>query len=255
MERCPILLYHWFRAGDVPSASRSPQLEITPELFDRQMALLKRAGYRTVPLGRTLGPDRDGALPRRKVAITFDDGTLDFWEHARPILDRYGFTATLFVVSGRVGALSTWDRDVGESDRRLMSWDQIRELHGAGHEIGSHTHTHRPLSGLSDEDVRSELDRSRRTLEHELGLAPRVLAYPRGLHTERHKELARESGYAGACAVVLQWRDLWRSDRYALRRMPVKGTESLFAFRLRLGLGGLVRHADGGAAPCDRGQA
>jgi peptidoglycan/xylan/chitin deacetylase (PgdA/CDA1 family) len=255
MARCPILLYHWFRADGAASASRSPQLEITPELFDRQMALLKRAGYRPVPLGEALGPDRGGTRPRRRIAITFDDGTLDFWEHARPILGRYGFTATVFVVSGQVGGLSTWDRDVGEPDRPLMSWDQIRELHGAGYEIGSHTHTHRPLTGLSDDEARAELDRSRRTLERELSLAPRMLAYPRGLHSERHRELARETGYSGACAVALHWRDLWRSDRYALRRMPVKGTESLLAFRLRLGLGKLVRHADDGVAGGDRGQA
>jgi peptidoglycan/xylan/chitin deacetylase (PgdA/CDA1 family) len=239
-------MYHWFRRENVPSASRSPQLEMTAALFDRQMALLHRAGYRAVSLGRALGLDGDAALGRRALVLTFDDGTLDFWDQAKPVLDKHGFTATLFVVSGHVGGRSTWDLDLGEPDRPLLSWDQLRELHRAGFEIGSHTHTHRPLTELSDGDVRSELDRSRRVLEEQLGVAPRFVAYPRGLYDERHKRLARESGYAGACAVILRWRDLWRSDRYELKRMTVKGVESMLRFRLRLGLCRLVRYADDG---------
>lgn len=247
MRQCPILMYHWFRRKGVPSSSRSPQLEITPELFGRQMAMLSRAGYRSVSLGRAVSAAGDGRLPRRSVVITFDDGTLDFWEHAKPILEQHGMTATLFVVSGQVGGTSTWDRELGEPDRRLMSWDQIRQLHRDGFEIGSHTHTHRPLTELSDEEVLSELERSRRTLADELGAVPQFLAYPRGFYTERHKRLVREAGYAGACAVILRWRDLWRADPYALKRMSVKGVESMFRFRVRLALCRLVRYSNGDA--------
>jgi peptidoglycan/xylan/chitin deacetylase (PgdA/CDA1 family) len=248
-------MYHWFRRAGAPSISRSPQLETTPEEFVRQMAFLGRAGYRTVPLARVLtGPG--GAVGfRRSVVLTFDDGTLDSWEQARPVLDRHGFTATLFIVSGHVGGRSTWDRDVGEPSRPLMSWNQIRELQEAGFEIGSHTHTHRPLGRLSDAEARSELELSFRTLEQQLGTVPRFLAYPRGSFTERHKRLARETGYSGACAVLLRWGDLMRSDRYALMRMTVKGGESMFRFRIRLAASRLVRHVDGVAGTGNEGSA
>jgi peptidoglycan/xylan/chitin deacetylase (PgdA/CDA1 family) len=240
-------MYHWFRPTGAASSSRSPQLEITPELFGRQMTMLSRAGYRPISLGQAMRAGGDVALPRRSVVITFDDGTLDFWEHGKPILEQHGFTATLFVVSGQVGGYSTWDRELGEPDRPLMSWDQIRQLHRDGFEIGSHTHSHRPLTELSDEAARWELERSRRTLADELGATPQFLAYPRGFYTERHKRLARETGYAGACAVILRWRDLWRSDPYAFKRMSVNGSESMFRFRLRLALCRLVRYSNGGA--------
>jgi len=242
MMRCPILMYHWFREAGTTSASRSPQLEMTPALFDRQMALLQRSGHHTVTLSRALGSGGGAAMPRRPVVITFDDGTLDFWEHARPVLDRYGFTATLFVVSAHVGGHSTWDRELGEPDRPLMSWDQLRELHAMGFEIGSHTHTHRPLPGLSLDEARADLEQSRKRLREELGDSPRFLAYPRGFYDARHGRLAREAEFAGACAVILRWRDLRRSHRYALQRMTVKGTESLLRFRLRLALARLVCH-------------
>jgi len=239
-------MYHWLRPQSLPSTSRSAQLEITPELFERQMTFLSRAGYESVSLSRAVLGSGEAGLPARPVVITFDDGTLDFWEHARPVLERVGFTATLFVVSGFVGGRSSWDRVLGEPDRLLMSWDQIRQLHRQGFELGSHTHNHRPLTELSDEETRSELSRSRRKLEDELGVAPEFLAYPRGFYDERHKRLVREAGYAGGCAVILRWRDLWRSDRYELKRMTIKGSETMLRFRLRLWLCRLVRQSAAG---------
>ncbi len=254
MRQCPILMYHWFRRPGRASASRSPQLEITPELFERQLALLARAGYRTASLARVVGLGSGGAADAasvppaaKSIVLTFDDGTLDFWEHARPALERHGFTATLFVVTGHAGGQSSWDRDLGEPDRPLMGWEQLRALHAAGFEIGSHTHTHRPLTDLSDDEARLELERSRRALADELGLAPKFLAYPRGRYDARHKRLAREAGYAGACAVILRWRDLRHADRYALRRMTIKGQESMLRFRLRLALCRWVRYTENGA--------
>ena len=80
-----------------------------------------------------------------------------------------------------------------------------------------------------------------------LGSPPDFLAYPRGRYADRHMRLAREAGYTGACSVILGWGDLGRSGRYDLRRMTIKGTESLLRFRLRLGLCRLVRYA--GAEP------
>ena len=207
------------------------------------MTLLSRAGYESVPLKIAATGSDHAAWPARPVVITFDDGTLDFWEHALPVLERVGFTATLFVVTGYVGGRSSWDRDLGEPDRPLMSWDQIRRLHGQGFEFGSHTHNHRPLTELSEEQARQELTRSRQALEDRLGVAPQFLAYPRGLYDDRHKRLARETGYAGACSVILHWRDLWRSERYELKRMTIKGTESMLGFRLRLWLCRFVRQS------------
>ena len=93
MKQPPILMYHWFRQFSVPTESRSPQLEIDPGLFARQMRRLAKGGWRTVSLARAL----TGDLPAKSLVITFDDGTADFWDHARPALAEVGFTATLFV--------------------------------------------------------------------------------------------------------------------------------------------------------------
>ena len=129
MRQPPILMYHWFRRSSELSQSRSPQFEITPELFERQMTCLRRRGYESVSLSEMFGGK---ALPKKPIVITFDDGTLDFWEFGRPILQACGFTATLFVVTQYVGTESSWEADVGEPARRLMDWDQLRALAAAG---------------------------------------------------------------------------------------------------------------------------
>jgi len=240
MRQVPILVYHWFRPAGRQSDSCAPRFEITPPLFARQMRMLEQHGFQAVTLSTALDAAKRRELPARHIAITFDDGTADFWEHARPILKEHGFVATLFVVTGQVGGHNQWDHHLGEPRRSLLSWDQLRALQAEGHEIGSHTHTHPRLPGLSDEAVRQELAGSLETLRSELGAAPRQLAYPYGAFLPHHRQLAREVGYASASATILGWRDLMGADRFGLRRMPIKGTESMLRFRLRLQLAGAV---------------
>lgn len=234
-RQCRVLMYHWFRRRGEPSRSRSPQLEITPELFAEQMDTLARAGFRTIGLGAWLDGAR--AIDSKAIVLSFDDGTADFWDHARPVLERHGFRATLFVVSGHVGSVSDWDENLGEPARPLMDWKQLRELRDEGFEIGSHTDSHRPLTEIDDDEAMRQLRRSRATLTERLGVAPALLAYPRGFFAERHKRMAREAGYRGACSVILGWNDLCRpGERFAIQRMTIKGTESMARFRLRLAL-------------------
>jgi len=233
-RQCRVLMYHWFRRQGEASQSRSPQLEITPELFAEQMETLARSGWHTISLGQWLRGDK--ASDPKAIVLSFDDGTADFWDHARPVLQQHGFSATLFIVSGHVGGVSDWDLGLGEPARPLMDWTQLRELQDQGFEIGSHTDTHRPLTEIDDDEAARQLSSSRATLTEKLGRAPELLAYPRGFFDERHKRMAREAGYLGACAVILGWGDLRPGERYAIRRMTIKGSESMARFRLRLAL-------------------
>lgn len=240
MRQCPILMYHWFRSEGTSSFSCSPQLEITPQLFELQMQLLKKQGYQSMPLKAAVSRENKADLPARPIVITFDDGTADFFEFGKPVLKKYGFSATIFIVTGCVGKENSWDRHLGEPGRSLMTWEQIIELHQTGFEIGSHTHTHRALTELSDGEAWSELTQSREIIGDKLGTVPKYLAYPRGAYNPRHKQIAQEAGYEGACAVILKWRDLLHSESFALKRMTIKGTESMARFKLRLGLSKLV---------------
>jgi peptidoglycan/xylan/chitin deacetylase (PgdA/CDA1 family) len=188
-----ILAYH--RIADSGPASLR-KFRLSPSEFDEQLHGLREQGYRSVTLdewrvaSRTRRP-----LPGKALMITFDDGYRDFAENAWPLLERHGFTATVFVVTGAVGSTSAWDSDYGDP-AELMGWDEIRELSRRGVQFGSHTHSHPALCGLSNDDVVRELLASRTALEEQLGTPPSAIAYPYGDHDDVIAHLAGACGYS-----------------------------------------------------------
>ena len=165
-----ILTYHSID----PSGS---VISITDEAFRRHVRWLASAPVRVVPLAELLGlaPDEDA------VALTFDDGFASFATVAAPLIEEHGFTATVFVVSQRVGGSNDWEPAGGKNPiLPLMGWGELGRLAEAGFEIGAHTRTHPRLPGLSHERLHDELAGSAEDLQRELGVRPRSFAYPYG---------------------------------------------------------------------------
>ncbi len=229
--RVPILMYHEVAPRAHPGFER---FTVTPAELERQVAWLARAGFTAV------GPDdllaaREGrrALPRRPVAITFDDGFADSVRHAPPILSRHGFTAVFYVVAGLVGGTSRWlERELG-FELPMAGWDSLRELEAAGFHLGSHTVTHPRLARVSREECRTELAESRRILEEGLGHPVRHLAYPFGSHDAEVQRIAAEAGYLTACT-TLEGLSGGEDTPLGLLRVPVYGGESRLDFASRV---------------------
>jgi peptidoglycan/xylan/chitin deacetylase (PgdA/CDA1 family) len=177
-------------------------LSVKPDNFERQLALLKRAGYR----GATFS-DAVGARSGRVVAITFDDAYLSELTLAKPLLDAVGYPATVYAPTAYLDTPEQplkWDGieqwHGGEHERELlpMSWDQLRELADGGWEIGSHTRTHPHLTEVDDETLRAELVESKATAEDRMGRPCPTIAYPYGDYDERVVAAAGAAGYAAA---------------------------------------------------------
>jgi peptidoglycan/xylan/chitin deacetylase (PgdA/CDA1 family) len=178
-------------------------MSVTPAAFERQLALLKRAGYR----GATFA-DAVRAPSGRVVAVTFDDAYLSELTLAKPLLDAVGYPATVYAPTAYLdtpGQPLKWDGieqwHGGEHEQELvpMSWDQLGELAEAGWEIGSHTGTHPHLTQVHDDAaLRAELVESKETVEQRLGRPCATLAYPYGDHDERVVAAAEAAGYAAA---------------------------------------------------------
>ncbi|MHA6763525.1 polysaccharide deacetylase family protein [Streptacidiphilus sp. PAMC 29251] len=174
------------------------QVTVTPERFAQQMAWLRRHGLRGVALDELL---RAHAVGRGAglVGLTFDDGYADLARHALPVLRRNGFTATAFVVAGRLGDHNVWDKG---PRKRLLNRDQVRRLADGGVEIGSHGLLHRSLPGLPAAELIQETRSSREQIEDIVGRRVSGFCYPYGAVDRRVVEAVRESGYTYATAIA-----------------------------------------------------
>jgi peptidoglycan/xylan/chitin deacetylase (PgdA/CDA1 family) len=173
----PILMYH--RISDEVTEALA-QYAVAPDTFEEQLAYLEHAGYRSVSLEEwRVAAHLKRPLPRRAVAITFDDGYVDFAEEAWPRLRKHGFTADVFLVAALVGATNEWDGGDGKQFS-LLGWDRVRRLQSEGVRFGAHSATHPPLTGLPNGEIVREAARSRAILRAELGRPAAAFAYPFG---------------------------------------------------------------------------
>jgi peptidoglycan/xylan/chitin deacetylase (PgdA/CDA1 family) len=221
MTRVPILMYH--SVNDRPPASTAP-LAVSPAAFADQMALLNDEGF--TPISVSAYASRT-TMAGRPVVITFDDGYADFHEHALPVLERYGFPATVFLTTG-------WMRDAGPYAAghpldRMLSWLQVEEALSAGIEFGGHSHSHPQLDQLPTAALRDEVTRNKMLIEDRLGAPVTTMAYPYGYSSARVRREVSRAGYAVACAVANDLAD-GRHDVLALPRLTVRRTTSLRAF-------------------------
>lgn len=199
-------------------------LTLSSQEFDAQMNYLSKSGYSTISpeqLADFLETGR--ALPPNPILITFDDGYEDNYRVAYPILQKYNFTATFFIITDFAGASG-----------RYMSWKQIEEMKSKGFTFESHTVNHVALPTLADDDIRTELVKSKEVLEQRLHQKVEYLAYPGGLYDQRVISLVKEAGYRAAFTVNLG-RDLEYCGLFTLNRIPIfSGPHSFLHFRLRL---------------------
>lgn len=203
----------------------------TPTTFSRHLDWLA-ATCDVVPLAHIPQALANPGRPRPAVAITFDDGYVDNYEFAFPLLHDRALPATFFVTAGllekdpEVLARMRMLRQSSREDVHPLEWAQVRVMHAAGMEIGAHTYSHPNLATLSGPKARDELSRSKQIIEERLGDQVRSMAYPFG-KPGRHfsgqtASLVEEVGYEYACAVL--FRAVRFSDsRLAIPRLTVSG--------------------------------
>jgi len=183
-----------------------------------------RDHFAVVPLAQQVAACHSGRPMGGTLSITFDDGYLDNYTVAAPILERLGLTATFFVVSEFIGSttIAPWDRHM-PNHPGWMNWTHVRNLVQRGFDIGGHTATHLDMGQASSATIANELTSSKAKIEHELNREIELFAYPFGgpEHiTETARELVRDAGFR--CCVSCHFGiNPSVADPFRLHRLPI----------------------------------
>ncbi|MEV6170583.1 polysaccharide deacetylase family protein [Streptomyces sp. NPDC051954] len=190
-----VAMYH--SVSDCPDDPYN--VTVTPARLDRQLAWLSGRGLRGVSVRELLAARARGAA-RGLVGLTFDDGYDDFVTHALPVLHRWDFTATVFVLPGRLGGENAWEATGPR--KPLLDLDGIRRAAAAGMEIASHGLVHVDLTKATDEELHAETNDSRHRLAGITGGDIEGFCYPYGYLDERAVAAVRRAGYRYACSIT-----------------------------------------------------
>ncbi len=211
-KQARILAYHSISGTSADSWTLSPQQ------LDMHLAFLHGRGLKVCSLPEIVSRIETGQDVSGRVALTFDDGLADFRTEALPILEKWQTPATVFVVTGKVGRYSDWNRSAPHCP--LMTLQDLVSLKSAQVEItlGSHTVSHSHLSQLSMEQLRNEVSLSRYYLEETLMVSDFHFAYPYGDCTAREYRVVKESGYRSAVLFTGIWGNSIHTDRWLLAR-------------------------------------
>lgn len=192
-----ILMYHQVGEFTPMAAHRSTYCD--HRRFAAQMAWLQRLRYRVLRLDEAIAGLRgERPLPPRAVVLTFDDGYENFYQYALPVLARHGFPAMVYALADRLGQPSGWFADDGRATPPLMSAARLRELRGAGIEIGSHGLTHQRLAAIDRDAAEAEIARSKDRLQQLLGEPVEHFCYPYGSYDDAVVSMVAAAAYRTA---------------------------------------------------------
>jgi peptidoglycan/xylan/chitin deacetylase (PgdA/CDA1 family) len=220
-----ILLYHGIcRLAEDPNGVCT-----SPERFQAQMRYLQRRKLRGVSMRELLRAVNSGTA-KGLVGLTFDDGFQDFLHTAVPVLERFGFSATLFVL-GSMPRENNWDYYPDPSPPiRLLGAEGIREVAARGMEVGSHGMSHLRLAGLEPDLLEDEVMDSRRVLSELLGETVEGFCYPYGSVDRAAIQAVHRARYAYACAIT----ERIERNVYDLPRIPIGERDDIRRFGAKL---------------------
>lgn len=238
----PVLMYHHVSPSE-------GAITVSPENFEDQLAWLARNGYCSLTTNEFAAHLRGEPVPDRSVLITFDDGYLDNWVYAFPLLKKYGYKAAIFVVTswvaeGEVRPMVGQDQvpqtpahteceqriAAGDADSVMLRWSEIRAMQESGLvEFHSHTHTHTrwDKSERAHEKnslIADELEQSRKTLLDKLGSVSEHFCWPQGYFDADYVRVAQQAGFKYLYTTHAFGQNRAGSDPAHIHRFAVRNT-------------------------------
>lgn len=215
--RVPVLMYHYLSVPPPDADKYRLDLSVTPANFDAQMEYLAVEGYTPITVALLAEHLLYGApLPPKPIVLTFDDGYIDNYQYAFPILKKYKFVATFNVITDFIDGKRPG----------YMNWNQLEEMAIEGMEIGSHTLSHPDLYRKPRAVQVKELAESKATIEARIGTPVTTFCFPAGKYDATTLSVLRDVGYTAALTEIQGTRQS-TENLLELRRIRVRGSYSV----------------------------
>lgn len=222
-KKASILMYH-------SVGNNKHFFTVTPENFEWQMGYLKRHNFNIISLGQLVEKIiNKQPFQEKTIAITFDDGYADNYSNVFPVLKKYSIPITIFLPTDLVGQKQM----VRGIDMEYLTWHQVVEMNQSGLvDFGSHSKTHRRLSTLGRDEVKSELKESKNVIEQNLNKNCDLFAYPFGDHNDGIPDEVKGL-FKGAVSVIRGYIDGY-SNNFLLPRQSIDSRVDKRRFKLKI---------------------
>jgi peptidoglycan/xylan/chitin deacetylase (PgdA/CDA1 family) len=188
-SRVPILMYHYISTPPVDADVYRLDLSVSPEDFEKELSFLSSNGYRTINLYDLYGHlALSATLPAKPIILTFDDGYRDAYTFAFPLLKKYGFTGTFFVISDFIN----------NNNPAYLTWKMVQEMSASGMDIESHTRTHPDLRNRSNDFLVWQVMGPIEAITAYTGKRPHFFCYPSGRYDDAVISVLKSADVWGA---------------------------------------------------------
>lgn len=213
----PILMYHYISAPPRDADRYRRDLSITPEAFEAHLAWLRSQGYQSITLRELVFHLVAGwPLPEKPIVLTFDDGYRDHYTNAFPLLQKYGYVGTFFLVT----------RPIDDGDPSYLTWEMVVEMQRAGMSMQPHGYRHFELKGKPTDFLVYEIVGAKEAIEARTGEITRFFCYPSGSYDRQTIRVLESAGFWAAVTTIVG-RQQSTDKLFELERLRVRNTTSV----------------------------
>ena len=232
-----VLMYHMVCNHLPKNMSKFNRLRVKPSQFEKQLIWLKKHGFQSYTMSELVKLE---SIPEKTVVITFDDGYKDNFTNAFPLLKKYNFKATIYVVLNRF--LQNWatDKDLNQASEELnsenmLSNTQIKEMLNSNLiEIGSHTLDHVNLPKISEDEKLKQIKESKEQIEKTFNINCNSFAYPFGFFDNESVKMVEACCYTNAVTTINGVFNKSKDSIFKIPRILISGRQGIFAFILKI---------------------
>lgn len=239
MSRLPVLMYH----NICQSENQVNKLSIFVENLEKQFQYLKNNGFKTLHFSDL---KELKSVSKKSVIITFDDVTENQLIYAIPLLEKYNLKASFFIPFFYIGKTDLWNEGLDYQPEKIMTIEQLKNINDNERvELGYHSYEHKKYSSLSSSEIENDFLRCNEVIkENGFKIFP-ALAYPYGNYPKEKeskanfKKILAENGIKFGLKIGNRPNKFPFKDNYEVKRIDIKGYDSLLTFRLKIRFGKL----------------